>query len=318
MSESAPIVFIASTCYDLVDLRAELRTSLEKDGFVVRLSDDFDSDFRVNPAVNSIESCLENLRTSDVALFIFDRRYGPEIPGDESERSATHIEFDAARDLAGQNRLHLLCFVRKQTRDELALWQSHRPAFSPKWLEKKRHEKLLELVDQARRLEYPGGAGNWVDLFEASTDLRAIARKRLYDLYPHKVKWRARGRDRVVRLYFEEERTAYSSANGTTPFSFSIHNAGINVALEVTTSLVVNCGAPQQIAYRAVLPVGARADRLEVELPVDACKATHELLCEYVNLWGDKYETRVPLTQPAPNKGYDLGHEHFSVVEAAN
>ena len=100
MSCTTPIVFIASTCYDLTDLRAELKTSLQRDGFIVRLSDDWDSDFRVDPSVNSIESCLENLRGSDIALFVFDRRYGPELGGQYGDKSATHSEFDLASQLA--------------------------------------------------------------------------------------------------------------------------------------------------------------------------------------------------------------------------
>ena len=45
-------VFLSSTCYDLADLRTELRHFLEKNAFIVRLSDDFESAFEVVPTTD--------------------------------------------------------------------------------------------------------------------------------------------------------------------------------------------------------------------------------------------------------------------------
>lgn len=62
-------VFLSSTCYDLADLRYELRSYLETKGFEVRLSEDPNSAFYVDPTSDSIESCLLNVQQSDADLF---------------------------------------------------------------------------------------------------------------------------------------------------------------------------------------------------------------------------------------------------------
>jgi len=55
MTKSRTIkVFLSSTCYDLVDLRQELRAFLEKNGFSVALSEDPRSPFIVDPMDDSL------------------------------------------------------------------------------------------------------------------------------------------------------------------------------------------------------------------------------------------------------------------------
>ncbi len=66
-------VFISSTFYDLIDVRAELATELTKMGISPVLSDDKLSDFRVESSVNSIETCLVNVDACDAVILILDR-----------------------------------------------------------------------------------------------------------------------------------------------------------------------------------------------------------------------------------------------------
>ena len=90
-------VFISSTCYDLLDLRAELADFLDSKGFIVKLSDD-PYRFDVAPTEDSVQSCLRNVETADVVVCILDRRYGPLLPPNR-ELSATHTEVRRAREL---------------------------------------------------------------------------------------------------------------------------------------------------------------------------------------------------------------------------
>src|SRR5690242_2805361 len=91
-------VFISSTCYDLADLRRELRAFLEQNGFTVAVSDDPRSAFYVEPTQDSISSCLLNVETSDAVVLVIDRRYGGLIKdGPHAGRSATHAELQHAR-----------------------------------------------------------------------------------------------------------------------------------------------------------------------------------------------------------------------------
>jgi hypothetical protein len=95
-------VFISSTCYDLVDLRFELKAYLEQNGCTVRLSEDPTSPFSIDPTADSIASCLANVEASDVVACVLDRRYGGVLDrGDYADKSATEAEVLFARSVAG-------------------------------------------------------------------------------------------------------------------------------------------------------------------------------------------------------------------------
>src|SRR5438445_8365067 len=112
-------VFVSSTCYDLIDLRAELRGDLRDLGAEAYFSDCKESDFVSSgePSQNSIETCLENLRRCDVVVFILSQRYGPPLPGEYAPKSATHIEYAAAK--ASGKRIHF--YVRDRLMAEYTL-----------------------------------------------------------------------------------------------------------------------------------------------------------------------------------------------------
>lgn len=88
---SPPItVFISSTCYDLMDVRAELADILSSKGFIPKISDD-PFQFDISPTEDSIQSCIRNVDEADVVICILDKRYGPVLPPD-NKYSATHTE----------------------------------------------------------------------------------------------------------------------------------------------------------------------------------------------------------------------------------
>lgn len=309
MSSSAPIVFIASTCYDLADLRAELRQHLEKDGFIVRLSDDFDSDFRVDPSVDSIESCLANLRTSDIALFIFDRRYGPPLGREYGDRSATHLEFTTAVD----HKMKILSFVRKQTMGEFDQWRGNSETFSPRWTDKKRYTQLFRLIQEVRDLHNPEGRSNWIDLFESSPDLRTVASKRLYDVFPALAGGRALTRERVVRLTF----TAKPETDDNNVFritAFRVKNAGLTVAADVQIVLQADGNNAKQTHLISVIPVDGESERFQFKLDNHL---DYTIVCRYSNLWGDKYEISMPFNTSSGPSETRFGPEKFRVVRSA-
>src|SRR2546423_8616086 len=95
-------VFISSTCRDLADLRGELRSFLETEGFLVRISEDVESGFYVDPVGDTIQSCLKNVEQSDIVVAVLDTRYGWVTPAGHARMgglSATHAELRHARSL---------------------------------------------------------------------------------------------------------------------------------------------------------------------------------------------------------------------------
>ena len=90
-------VFISSTCYDLIDLRADLEQELRDMELEPVLSDQSSSEFTVVPAQSSIESCLVNVRNCDTFIVILSQRYGPSLePAGYPDLSATHLEYREA------------------------------------------------------------------------------------------------------------------------------------------------------------------------------------------------------------------------------
>jgi nucleoside 2-deoxyribosyltransferase len=131
-------VFISSTCYDLLDLRAELADFLESKGFIVKVSDD-PYRFDVEPTKDSIQSCLRNVETADVVVCVLDRRYGPLLPP-HNEPSATHAEVNHARGFGkpvysfGRDRALLAFDQLKNDPNAKSRWVEERGDNLAKWM----------------------------------------------------------------------------------------------------------------------------------------------------------------------------------------
>ena len=68
-SRNRPVVFVSSTCYDLKQIRADMKEFIEGTyGFDAMLSE-FDS-FPIDPCVGTFENCLSNVdQCADVFCF---------------------------------------------------------------------------------------------------------------------------------------------------------------------------------------------------------------------------------------------------------
>jgi Domain of unknown function (DUF4062) len=88
-----PSVFVSSTCYDLNQVRADLRRFLEGMGFDAILSET--PAFPVNPQISPVENCLRAVKErADIFVLIVGARYGSQ---NESGRSITNLEYVARR-----------------------------------------------------------------------------------------------------------------------------------------------------------------------------------------------------------------------------
>jgi hypothetical protein len=168
-------VFVISTCYDLIDIRAEVSQLITEMGLVPRLSELGESAFDVsfNPDENSIEMCLRNVKQSDLFVCILSRRYGPTIGSDVIDRfydgielfseeealSATHLEYR----LAVKLRKPIYFFVRDRTLNELDV--SIR-----RWIGEK-DLGVFKIIKEHRTLSV--GRNNWYTQFKDSVELRS-------------------------------------------------------------------------------------------------------------------------------------------------
>ena len=174
-------VFVCSTCYDLIDIRAEVEELLRSLGFSPLLSDRALSDFAVQPGVDSIQTCLVNVSACDVFILILCRRYGPSLSGaGYPDLSATHLEYKKARK-AGKP---IFVYVRDHLKGVYDHWkkQNKPDDFESPWLASGDHG-LLRLMAEHAKLR-AGGGSNWLHTYQSSVDLKAIISKDLQATKP--------------------------------------------------------------------------------------------------------------------------------------
>lgn len=166
-------VFVSSTCYDLLDLRAELKLVIEQVGLHPVMSDDVDY-FEVSGRTDSIETCLANVRTSQVLVCILSQRYGPSLrDAGYPDVSATHLEYREARTCG----LPIHMFVRDRLEAEYSLSKKHKTThnsldgFQTRWVPKG-NLGMFQLLDEHTELVKGSNSTNWYTLFSSSVDLK--------------------------------------------------------------------------------------------------------------------------------------------------
>jgi hypothetical protein len=188
-------VFVSSTCYDLLDTRAEVERCLRDLGLTPILSDRPSSEFEVLPDVNSIETCLENVRRSDAFVCLLSQRYGHSLrEAGFEDLSATHLEWRTARDAGKPIRL----YARDRLLGEHSTWKQPGGGFKPVWVT---DVKLLSFLDEHMKLAADAPTSNWVwpfrDSVELTTrlgfDFKSASNRAILN------KWMADGRLPVVR-----------------------------------------------------------------------------------------------------------------------
>lgn len=175
-SRPARRVFISSTCHDLIDVRAEVKMQLEDEGYLVSMSD-VPETFSVDGIADSIETCLVNLRASDVVVVILSQRYGAPLTPLNTQKSATHVEYDEAVKL----QKPLLVYVRDRMMSVYDQWSAAGKQAVPKnfWCKDKDGEALVRLLDEHKALGASKAITNWLSIFANSVELKKQLRQHL-------------------------------------------------------------------------------------------------------------------------------------------
>ena len=163
-------VFISSTCFDLLDLRAELEVFFKSAGVEPVMSDSLTSDFQVSQERNSIETCLANVRTCEHFIIILSNRYGPTLEkAGYNAVSATHLEYLEAR----KNNIPVHMYVRDRLEADYAIWKSNaeKSNLNLAWCKSQKDWKIFEFIEAHRKLTEVGG-NNWFWIFRNSIELK--------------------------------------------------------------------------------------------------------------------------------------------------
>jgi hypothetical protein len=229
-------IFVSSTVYDLLDVRAELLKLLGDLSLVPVLSDQPPSDFTLNPSVNSIETCLVNLRTCDAVLVVLSQRYGPSLgAAGYPDISATHLEYREARDCG----LPIFFYVRDRLEADYSYWKKNgRPdsGLTVSWV-RDQDQRLFKFMDEHSKLMAGAQNTNWYWTFRDSVDLKERVQR---DLREHASK-------ALLRRLIDAGRLPFLLANITEwrvdpasrelAFTALITNVASAAAVEVCTSI---------------------------------------------------------------------------------
>lgn len=173
---SPPKLFVSSTCYDLKQIRIDLRQFIESLGFEPMLSE-FDS-FPVDTTLNTVANCLQRVQSeADVFLLVVGGRYGSTIP---SGKSITNLEYLQARAKA----IPVYVFVQKSILSVLEVWRANPTADFSKVVDS---NQLFEFVASMRDM-----GEVWIFPFESAQDIISTLRKQLAFLSGEALRFRTR------------------------------------------------------------------------------------------------------------------------------
>lgn len=160
-------LFVSSTCYDLSQLRSNLRGFADSVGLDAVMSE-FDS-FPVNPSQSTVGNCLEAVRTrADIFLLVVGSRYGSV---NDAGKSITNLEFSEASAIG----IPKYVFVKKDVLALLPVWKDNPDA------------SFESVVDTPKLFEFISGIRDsgevWVFPFEDASDITTTLRKQLSYLF---------------------------------------------------------------------------------------------------------------------------------------
>jgi len=169
-------IFVSSTVFDLIDIRAEIEATLSDLGLTPVMSER-PTGFDVATDQNSIEACLLNVEKADAVIVILNKRYGPKLGKyGFDDISATHLEYRKA--IACQKPVYF--FVRDRLEADFNIHRKNnsKVGLEYSWIPTG-NDALFDLLDEHRRLEQDASRSNWVDLYTNSIDLKVVVKKRL-------------------------------------------------------------------------------------------------------------------------------------------
>lgn len=283
-------VFLSSTVYDLLDVRAEIAEHLRSLGATPFLSDDKLSDFRVQPDVNSIQTCLVNIESCDQMILVLDQRYGPRLSSAGFDAiSATHLEYRHAL----KCRIPIRVYVRDQLAAEYRMWRNNTEsieALKLSWVRDRKDWGLFELLKEHDPLAADRESSNWYDTFTSSVDLKAAISKALESsLLPSRVV------EAIQDNRFPVVRTLMSVASlpkyMTTDFGckVEVRNVGGGPAFDFKTFWVQR---PGEVGTEEVLPPGESFAMSIVVRMESASMQRQELVVEYASSIGVRVRDR--------------------------
>lgn len=169
-------VFVSSTCYDLSQVRNDIKQCIIDLGHVPILSEL--NDFPVNPNLNSSENCINAVKNeADIFVLIIGDKYGSIL---DSGKSITNTEFLTAV----EKGLPIYTFTKKEMLSILPVWEKNPNMDLSGIVDNK---KIFEFLSDIRKKR-----GIWNFGFEKAQDITEILKSQFSILFKESLKTRNR------------------------------------------------------------------------------------------------------------------------------
>ncbi|MDC5813092.1 DUF4062 domain-containing protein [Vibrio europaeus] len=179
-----PTVFVSSTCFDLGQVRSDIRDLIQTFGLEPILSE-YDS-FPVSPDTDTISNCLRNVREkADIFVLIIGGRYGFQT---ESGKSITNLEYLEAK----KKGIPIYVFVNSSIMNILPIWKNNPDADFSSHVE---NQKVLEFVESVSHFK-----SNWVYKFDSASDIKSALLQQIPYLFMDSLEARKKLKDNEVNL----------------------------------------------------------------------------------------------------------------------
>lgn len=152
-----PSVFVSSTCYDLKQIRQDLRDFIECDLGYEPILSEYDS-FPINPDIDTVENCLRVVeQRADILVLIVGGRYG--YVTNHADKSITNLEYLRAK----CKGIPIYVFVEQSIINILPVWEKNPNADFSDIVESNR---VFSFVKELRSQD-----SNWVHEFRCASDI---------------------------------------------------------------------------------------------------------------------------------------------------
>jgi CheY-like chemotaxis protein len=159
-------IFVSSTCYDLSQIRADLFDFISNLGYQPVLSEY--SSFPIDPNTDTINNCIENVKSSDILILIIGNRYGSLT---KSGKSITNTEYLYAKQLG----IPIYVFIYKPITVLIDVWRHNKDADFSHSVE---NTMVFEFVDNVKDIDK-----SWCYGFEKAQDITSILKIQLSHLF---------------------------------------------------------------------------------------------------------------------------------------
>lgn len=159
-------IFISSTCYDLVQIRADLFDFISGLGYQPILSEY--TSFPIDPDTNTVDNCIQNVEASDILILIIGGRYGHVV---DSEKSITNTEYLYAR----QRGIPVYIFIYKPLVTIFPVWSQNKEADFTQTVDS---PKVFEFIEDLRL-----NNKNWCFEFEKAQHITSILKIQFSHLF---------------------------------------------------------------------------------------------------------------------------------------